>query len=147
MALRNRQDGKVEIFVGTQKIDGLSKNVIEFDELALKTDIATATAAAIIAQTNGFTITKGTTPKTLTVALDANVAGTNTGDETASTIKTKLSITTLSGSNTGDDDKASLIIKLGIQTALDDAAAALLNPVVAVGGLYYTGTVFKVRLA
>lgn len=34
-------------------------------------------------------------------ALD-NVSGTNTGDETTSTIKTKLGITTLSGSNTGD---------------------------------------------
>ena len=36
----------------------------------------------VAAQTIGFTITKGTTPKTLTVALDANVAGTNTGDQT-----------------------------------------------------------------
>jgi len=33
-----------------------------------------------------------------------NLSGTNTGDETASTIKTKLGITTLSGSNTGDQD-------------------------------------------
>lgn len=32
----------------------------------------------------------------------SNLSGTNTGDETASTIKTKLGITTLSGSNTGD---------------------------------------------
>lgn len=32
----------------------------------------------------------------------ANLSGTNTGDETASTIKTKLGVTTLSGSNTGD---------------------------------------------
>ena len=39
MALRNRQNGKVEVWVGTQKVDGLAKNVIEFDELALKTDI------------------------------------------------------------------------------------------------------------
>lgn len=31
-----------------------------------------------------------------------NTSGTNTGDETTATIKTKLSITTLSGSNTGD---------------------------------------------
>ena len=31
-----------------------------------------------------------------------NLSGTNTGDETATTIKTKLGITTLSGSNTGD---------------------------------------------
>lgn len=32
----------------------------------------------------------------------ANLSGTNTGDETAATIKSKLGITTLSGSNTGD---------------------------------------------
>ncbi len=32
----------------------------------------------------------------------AAITGTNTGDETAATIKTKLGITTLSGSNTGD---------------------------------------------
>lgn len=37
----------------------------------------------VAAQAIGFTITKGTIPKTLTVALDANVAGTNTGDQTA----------------------------------------------------------------
>jgi len=35
----------------------------------------------VAGQTIGFTITKGTTPKTLTVALDASVAGTNTGDQ------------------------------------------------------------------
>lgn len=34
----------------------------------------------------------------------SNQSGTNTGDETTSTIKTKLGITTLSGSNTGDQD-------------------------------------------
>jgi hypothetical protein len=32
----------------------------------------------------------------------SNLSGTNTGDETSNTIKTKLGITTLSGSNTGD---------------------------------------------
>ena len=32
----------------------------------------------------------------------SNLSGTNTGDETATSIKTKLGITTLSGSNTGD---------------------------------------------
>ncbi len=46
-----------------------------------------------------LTITDG---KTLTAADDATVSGTNTGDETDTTIKTKLGITTLSGSNTGD---------------------------------------------
>jgi len=50
MALRNRQDGKVEIFVGTQKVDGLAKNVIEFDELALASTVATNLAAATAKQ-------------------------------------------------------------------------------------------------
>lgn len=117
MALRNRQDDRVEIFVGTEKVDGTSKNIIEFDELALKADITGVNS------------------------------GTNTGDETAATIKTKLGITTISGDNTGDETQVGLITKLGIPTAADDAAAALLDPAVAVGGLYYTGTIFKVRLA
>lgn len=34
----------------------------------------------------------------------SNTSGTNTGDETSTTIKSKLGITTLSGSNTGDQD-------------------------------------------
>lgn len=38
--------------------------------------------------------------------------GTNTGDETASTIKTKLEITTLSGSNTGDQDLSGKVDKV-----------------------------------
>lgn len=41
-------------------------------------------------QTNGFTISGGTISKTLTVANDANVSGTNTGDETKATIESKL---------------------------------------------------------
>jgi hypothetical protein len=36
-----------------------------------------------------------------------NTSGTNTGDETSSTIKAKLGVTTLSGSNTGDQDLSS----------------------------------------
>jgi major membrane immunogen (membrane-anchored lipoprotein) len=38
-----------------------------------------------------------------------NQSGTNTGDETTSTIKSKLGITTLSGSNTGDQDLSGLV--------------------------------------
>ena len=38
-----------------------------------------------------------------------NLSGTNTGDETESSIKTKLGITTLSGSNTGDQDLSGLV--------------------------------------
>jgi hypothetical protein len=40
-----------------------------------------------------------------------NVSGTNTGDETASSIKSKLGITTLSGNNTGDQDLSGLVTK------------------------------------
>lgn len=42
MALKNRQVGKVEILVGAEKLVGYAKNVIEFDDIALKTDVATA---------------------------------------------------------------------------------------------------------
>lgn len=50
MALRNRQDGKVEVWVGTQKVEGIAKNVIEFDELALKTDVTSAVSTATAKQ-------------------------------------------------------------------------------------------------
>ena len=45
-----------------------------------------------------------------------SASGTNTGDETTATIKTKLSITTLSGSNTGDQTLPTLV-SLGAQAA------------------------------
>jgi len=54
--------------------------------------------------------------------LGSNLSGTNTGDETLSSIKTKLGITTLSGSNTGD------------QTNITGNAGTVTN------GLYSTGT-------
>lgn len=43
-----------------------------------------------------------------------NLSGTNTGDETAAGIKTKLGITTLSGSNTGDQDLTHLASKTNV---------------------------------
>lgn len=45
-------------------------------------------------------------------------SGTNTGDETASTIKTKLGVTTLSGANTGDQDLSALETIAAATTAL-----------------------------
>ena len=55
-----------------------------------------------------------------TVAMTSDVtgvnSGTNTGDETTATIKTKLGVSTLSGSNTGDETGASV-------AALNHAAA------------------------
>jgi hypothetical protein len=49
-------------------------------------------------------------------SLSSTVSGTNTGDETADTLKTKLGITTLSGANTGDETAATITTKLGITT-------------------------------
>jgi hypothetical protein len=46
------------------------------------------------------------------------VTGTNTGDETAATIKTKLGISTLSGSNTGDQDLSSYATTASVTSGL-----------------------------
>jgi hypothetical protein len=48
----------------------------------------TVNGLTFAAQTNGFTIAGGTTSKTLTVPLDASVAGTNTGDQDLSGLVT-----------------------------------------------------------
>ena len=48
--------------------------------------------------------------------LIGNTSGTNSGDETVTTIKTKLGITTLSGSNTGDETITTIKSKLGVTT-------------------------------
>lgn len=61
----------------------------------------TCTNSLTLVGTDGSTLNIGT-GGTLGSGAYATVTGTNTGDETTATIKTKLSITTLSGSNTGD---------------------------------------------
>jgi len=84
------------------------------------TDLGAGTVSSINAVgQNGISVTGGpiTSSGSLTLSLGAitpssvtatgplsgsNLSGTNTGDETVTTIKTKLGITTLSGSNTGD---------------------------------------------
>ena len=69
---------------------------------------ASATARGVV--TTGSQTFAG--DKTFTGAISAsNLSGTNTGDETITTIKTKLGITTLSGSNTGDQDLSGLVTK------------------------------------
>jgi len=57
---------------------------------------AAESGIGITEQAVGFTLTGGTIPKTLTVPLNATVAGSNTGDETKSTIVEKLEYTPLS---------------------------------------------------
>jgi hypothetical protein len=56
-----------------------------------------------------------------------NTSGTNTGDETSSTIKTKLGITTLSGSNTGDQDLSGLMVKSNNLSDLTNTTTARTN--------------------
>ncbi|GEM_PF-1479013 len=66
--------------------------------LAIGTNVmaANATTADISPSTNRNYVTDAQ------AGVLSNTSGTNSGDETTSTIKSKLSITTLSGSNTGD---------------------------------------------
>ena len=57
----------------------------------------------------------------------AAITGTNEGDETTATIKTKLGITTLSGSNTGDQDVSSFatITNLALKANASEVSASL----------------------
>lgn len=77
-------------------VTGATKTKITYDAKGLVTAGADATTADIADSTNKRYVTDAQ----LTVI--GNTSGTNTGDETVTTIKSKLGITTLSGSNTGD---------------------------------------------
>ena len=79
-----------------------SEDVV-FDNLALKVDKVAGNRLITTAE----------------ATILSNTSGTNTGDETVTTIKTKLGITTLSGSNTGDQDlsgKVDKVVGKGLST-------------------------------
>jgi len=78
-------------------ITGATKTKLTYDAKGLVTAGADATTADIAASADKNYVTDAQKSGVL-----SNTSGTNTGDETASTIKTKLGITTLSGTNTGD---------------------------------------------
>lgn len=79
-------------------ITGATKTKISYDTKGLVLSGTDATTADIAPSTNrNYTTDAQQT-------LLGNTSGVNTGDETTSTIKTKLGITTLSGANTGDQD-------------------------------------------
>ena len=78
-------------------ITGAAKTKITYDAKGLVTAGADATTADIAPSTDRNYVTDAQKSGVL-----SNTSGVNTGDETGSTIKTKLGITTLSGSNTGD---------------------------------------------
>jgi hypothetical protein len=77
-------------------IIGATKTKISFDAKGLVTAGTDATTADIAPSTDRNYVTDAKQ------TVITNTSGTNSGDETSSTIKTKLGITTLSGSNTGD---------------------------------------------
>jgi hypothetical protein len=77
-------------------ITAATKTKITYDAFGLVTAGADATTADIAPSTNRNYVTDAQ------AGVISNTSGTNTGDETATTIKTKLGIATLSGSNTGD---------------------------------------------
>jgi hypothetical protein len=77
-------------------ITAATKTKITYDAFGLVTAGADATTADIASSTDKRYVTDAQS------GVLSNTSGTNTGDETASTIKTKLGIATLSGSNTGD---------------------------------------------
>jgi len=77
-------------------ITGATKTKITFDTKGLITAGADATTADIAPSTDRNYVTD------VQAGIILNTSGVNTGDETTSSIKSKLGITTLSGSNTGD---------------------------------------------
>lgn len=83
-------------------ITGATKTKVTYDSKGLVTAGADATTADIADSTDKRYITDAQQ------TVLTNTSGSNTGDETTSTIKTKLGITTLSGSNTGDQDLSGL---------------------------------------
>lgn len=66
-----------------------------------------AAASTYLTQANA---TANYQPKGTYATGTGTASGTNTGDETAATIKSKLGITTLSGSNTGDQDLSGYLL-------------------------------------
>jgi len=91
--------------------------IFEWTDNGLDTVLqATATTLGVVKSSNTDLKIKVETDGTMTVnnlttnmSRLANTSGSNTGDETESTIKTKLGITAISGENTGDQDLSSLV--------------------------------------
>ena len=82
--------------VPNSSIAGATKTKITYDTKGLITAGADATTADITPSTDRNYVTD------VQSGVISNTSGINTGDETTSSIKSKLGITTLSGSNTGD---------------------------------------------
>ncbi|MEJ7804294.1 MAG: tail fiber domain-containing protein [Telluria sp.] len=94
------------------------------------------TIASFFTNTNTAPRTYTLPNKDGTVAMTSDItgvnSGTNTGDETTATIKTKLGIATLSGANTGDETSATITTKLGF-TPANAALIGVANGIVPLG--------------
>ena len=101
---------------------GLKSNIVSVDSvLKLKANVSDVTTSLVLKATTvdlilglGLKVDKVTGKELSTndyTTIEKNklaaITGTNGGDETTATIKTKLGISTLSGSNTGDQDLSS----------------------------------------
>jgi hypothetical protein len=89
---------------GDQDLSGLVTKTTTINSQALSSNI-TLTTSDITDSTNKRYVTD------TNLSIIGNQSGINTGDETITSIKTKLGITTLSGSNTGDQDLNGLVVK------------------------------------
>lgn len=103
-----------------------------------------ATGTGITEQAVGFTVTGGTTSKTLTVALDASVSGDNTGDNTLGAgVATFLATPTIANLNAALSDADAAILGAntftGAQT-LGENTALVLGAALSADGKY-TGIV------
>lgn len=115
--------------VANTAITGATKTKITYDAKGLVTVGVDATTADIADSLNKRYVTDAN------LTTIGNQSGTNTGDETTATIKSKLSITTLSGSNTGDQTSI-----VGITGTIAQFNTACTDADFATGGGTATGT-------
>ena len=101
-------------------LQGNTINNLKADTLDITSNLASANTKRIVYWSDQYYYSDGTSWNVFTALgytpankagdtftgpiFATNLSGTNTGDETTATIKTKLEIITLSGSNTGDQD-------------------------------------------
>jgi hypothetical protein len=110
-SLANQTDLQTALDVKVNLIRTINSHPLSADVVLTKTDIGLGNVPNIDCSTSANIIDY--TDKRFVTDLDlvklSNTTGVNTGDETLTSIKTKLGITTLSGSNTGDQDLSAYV--------------------------------------
>jgi hypothetical protein len=109
-------DGKTYFTGSTNEVDVFFKTNSDPQDFVIHTT-ATATSGFRLDAVSLLPMTQGDILATGNI-VGANLSGTNTGDETALTIKDKLGITTLSGANTGNQDLTPYAKTVDIPTKL-----------------------------